>query len=45
LNVHEVNSVRQIEIHTGEPLIPEITSFEVEVIIEKVECYKLSGVD
>jgi len=29
LNVHEVNDVRQTEIHTGEPLVPEPRSLEV----------------
>jgi len=29
LNVHEVNDVRQTEIHTAEPLVPEPSFFEV----------------
>jgi hypothetical protein len=29
LNVHEVNDVRQTEIQTAEPLVPEPSSFEV----------------
>jgi len=28
--VHGVNDVRQIEIHTAEPLLPELSAFEVE---------------
>jgi hypothetical protein len=30
LNVHRVSDVRQIEIHTAEPLVPEPKPFEVE---------------
>jgi hypothetical protein len=32
LNVHGVSDVRQIEIHTAEPLVPDPTHFEVEKI-------------
>jgi hypothetical protein len=35
LNVHWVNDVRQTEIHTAEPPVPEPTAFEVEMAIEK----------
>jgi hypothetical protein len=35
LNVHEVNSVRQTEIHKAEPLVPGPSSFEAEIAIEK----------
>jgi hypothetical protein len=31
LNVHWVNDVRQTEIHTAEPLVPEPSSSEVEI--------------
>jgi hypothetical protein len=34
INVHGVNDVRQTEIHTVEPLVPEPSSFEVEIAIE-----------
>ena len=33
LNVHEVKDVRQAEIHTVEPLVPEPRAFEVELAI------------
>jgi len=29
LNIHEVNDVRQTEIHTAEPLVPEPSTFRV----------------
>jgi hypothetical protein len=37
LNVHEVNDVRQTEIHTAEPLVPEPSDPEVEMAIEKLK--------
>jgi hypothetical protein len=33
LNVHRVSDVRQIEIRTAEPLVPEPSPFEVEIAI------------
>jgi hypothetical protein len=37
LNVHVVSDVRQTEIHTAEPLVPESSAFEVEMAIEKLK--------
>jgi len=37
LNVHEDNDVRQAEIHTAEPLVPEPSAFEVELAIRKLK--------
>jgi len=37
LNVHEVNDVRQAEIHTVEPLVPEPSALEVELASEKLK--------
>jgi hypothetical protein len=45
LNVHGVNDVRQTKIHTADPLIPEPSSFEVEIAIEKLKRYKSPGTD
>jgi hypothetical protein len=36
LNVHGINDVRQIEICTAEPLVPEPSAFEFEMTIEKL---------
>ena len=36
LNVHGVNDVRHTEIHAAEPLVPEPSAFEVELVIEKL---------
>jgi hypothetical protein len=35
-----VNDVRQTEIHTPEPLAPELSSFEVEVAIAELRRHK-----
>jgi hypothetical protein len=45
LNAHGVNDVRQTEIHTAEPLVPEPGSSEVEIAIEKLKRYKSPGID
>jgi len=45
LNVHEVNNVRQREIHTAEPLVPDPSAPEVELAIEKLKSHKLPGID
>jgi len=35
LNIHGVNDVRQTEIHTTEPLVPEPSALKVEFVIPK----------
>jgi hypothetical protein len=40
LNVHGVSDVRQIEIHTAEPLVPEPGPSEVEIAIANLKIYK-----
>jgi len=45
LNVHELNDVRQAEIHTTETLMPETWAFEVEMALEKPKRYKSPGTD
>ena len=45
LNVHGVNDVRQAEIHTTEPLVPEPSAFGFELAIEKLKSRKSPGVD
>jgi len=45
LNVHGVNDVRQTEIHTTEPLVPEPSASEVELAIEKLKSHKSAGID
>ena len=37
LNVYEVNDIRETELHTAEPLVPEPTAFEVELAIKKLK--------
>jgi hypothetical protein len=45
LNVHGAWGVRQIEMHTAEPFVPEPSSSEVEVAIGKLKSYKSPSVD
>jgi hypothetical protein len=45
LNVHGVNDVRQAEIHTAEPLVPEPSDSEVQMGIEKLKGHKSPGID
>jgi len=45
LNVHEDNDVRQAEIHTVEPLMPEPSAFEVQLAIAKLKNHKSPGID
>ena len=45
LNVHGNSDVRQAEIHTAEPLVPEPSILEVELAIEKLKSHKSPGND
>jgi hypothetical protein len=45
LNVYRASDVRQTEIHTGEPLVPDTSPLEVEIAIEKLMRYKSPGTD
>jgi hypothetical protein len=45
LNVHGVGDVRQTEMHTAEPLVPEPSASEIEVANWKLKRYKFQGVD
>jgi hypothetical protein len=45
LKVHRVSDVRQILMHTCQPLVPNPTCFEVYIAITKLKRYKLSGSD
>jgi hypothetical protein len=44
-NVHGVNDVRQTNIHTAEPLVPEPSAFEIEMAIEKLKIHKSPCID
>jgi hypothetical protein len=44
-NVHGAGGVRQTEILTAQPFVPEPSASEVEVAIEKLKRYKSPGVD
>jgi hypothetical protein len=45
LNVHGVHHVRQMDIHTAEPLMPEHSLVKVEIATGKLERYKSPGTD
>jgi hypothetical protein len=45
LNVHGVHDVRQMDIHTAEPLVPEPSLVEVEIAIGELKSYKSPGTD
>jgi hypothetical protein len=44
-NVHDVSGIRQIEVHTAEPLVPGLSRLEVEIAIAKLKKYKSPGSD
>jgi len=44
-NVHGVKDVGQAEIHTAEPLIPEPSASEYELVIDKLKSHKSAGID
>jgi hypothetical protein len=44
-NVHNVSDVRQIEVHTAEPLVPGPSRLEVEIAIAKLKKFKSPGSD
>jgi hypothetical protein len=45
LNVHVVSDVRETEIHTEEPLVPEPSAFEFELTTKKLKSNKSPGID
>jgi hypothetical protein len=45
LSVHGVHDVRQLDIHTAEPLVPEPSLVEVEIAVGKSKSYKSPGTD
>jgi len=45
LNVNGVNDVKQREIHTAEPLVPDPSAFKYEMTIEQLTAHKWPGID
>jgi hypothetical protein len=45
LNVLGVSDVRQAEIHTAEPLVPEASALEFELAIENLKSHKSPSID
>jgi len=44
-SVYGVHDVRQTEIHTAEPLVPQPSALEFELVIEKLKSHKSPGSD
>jgi len=44
-NLHGVKDVRQAEIHTAEPLVPEPSAVEIELAIDKLKSHKSPDID
>ena len=44
-NLYGVKNVRQAEIHTAEPLVPEPSAAEFELAINKLKSHKSPGID
>ena len=45
IRVHGVSDIRQREIYTTEPLVPELSAFEVEIAIKRLKGHKSPGID
>ena len=45
INVHGVEDVGQAEIHTAEPLVPDPSTSEFELAIDKLKSHKSPGID
>ena len=45
IEVHVVNDVKQTEIHTAEPVVPEPSASDFELAIEKLKSHKSQSVD
>jgi hypothetical protein len=45
LNVHRVSDIRQIQIHTAEPLVPDPNPFKGEIVIANLKRYESPGSD
>jgi hypothetical protein len=45
LTVYGVNDIRQTDVHTAEPLVPEPNAFEVEMSVQGLKRLKSPGID
>jgi len=45
LDISGVNDVRQSELHTAEPLMPQPSAFEIALAIDKLKSHKSPGID
>jgi len=45
LNIQRDNDVRQTDIHTAEPLVPELSAFDIAMGIGNLKRHKSPGID
>jgi hypothetical protein len=45
LNVHRISNIKQIEVHTAEPLVSDPGPFVLEIATAKLKSYNSSGSD
>jgi hypothetical protein len=45
LNIYRVNDVKQTEIHTADPLMPDSSASEIEMATEKLKRHKSPDID
>ena len=45
MKVHGVNDIRQTEIDIAEPLVSELSAFEIEMAVKKLKRHKSLGID
>jgi hypothetical protein len=45
LNIHRISDVRQMDIHTAEPLVPDPSPFDLHIAIAELKNYKSPGSD
>jgi hypothetical protein len=45
MNVHRVGVIRQSEMHTAKPFVPDLNASKVEVAVGKLKRYRSPGVD
>jgi hypothetical protein len=45
IEIHGVNDVRQAEIHSAEPVVPEPSVSEIELAIQKIKSHNSPGID
>jgi hypothetical protein len=45
LNVHRASDIRHIKIHTAQPLVPDPSPFDINIVVAKLKKFKSPGSD